>query len=116
MDTFFNSFFQIGSFAPLAFGGILGTYVGYRRLQDHPKRTNVIMTDEHGTIVPSKTHTAVSSIADYFRSIGILGYNSVYGMVVYPMIPTLALPYVIARDTTCKGENKEEKDNTKSDA
>jgi len=98
-----TTFTLVSMFAAL--GGAIGTAVGYRtllkerqdakeRLQAEVKRTENALEVHPST---SSEQMLVKGV-DFARTIGYLGYYSLYGMIVYPMMPLYAIPRIIRQD------------------
>lgn len=97
MDNWIFRYISLAS----AVGGIIGTAVGYQRVQNHREAT-VQRAKEDGAIMSNNpdTQDIVAKTSDIARCIGTLGLSSLYGMIVYPLIPPIALPFVVRRDMT----------------
>lgn len=93
-----SNIFQFVTLAT-AIGGIVGTGVGYHRLERERLRT-LKHAHEDAVILADKpiTQTLVSRTSDMMCCVGTLGMSSLYGMIVYPLVPPIILPYVVACD------------------
>lgn len=92
MDNIFTNIFNFSPYVPLVAGGVLGSYLGVRRVQHYHAPAAVAASDSQST------RTVVSGISNHLRSVGVIGYNSLYGMLVYPLVPPVLLPYVLRHD------------------
>jgi hypothetical protein len=92
MDNIFSNIFNFSPYVPLVAGGILGSYLGVRRVQHYHAPAVVAESNSEGT------RHVVSGISNHLRSVGVIGYNSLYGMLVYPLLPPVLLPYVLRND------------------
>ena len=96
--------------AAAALGGALGTAVGYKKLlQDREftkasieKKVHENNPIENSPNVSMRTEQNVNKAmlyaTDFTRTIGYLGYHSVYGMVVYPWMPLYSLGGMLKKD------------------
>jgi hypothetical protein len=93
-----------------AVGGALGSFVGFRKLLRDREVTKLKVLDEserlnpleHSHHVSKKTEENVTDVMahvnDFTRTIGYIGFHSLYGMVVYPWMPLYVLGSMVKRD------------------
>ena len=85
-----NSTFEIVSLLAAA-GGALGTLAGYNKLKKMRFEEAAVKSRAEDAVVLSNSEKAVVLTHDFARTIGYLGAHSIYGMIMYPLMPAVML-------------------------
>ena len=114
MDNFTFTFVS----AAAALGGAIGTAVGYKKLASEREHDKVMMAEkinEAEEKAPMHVHfnprtdrnmnAAMLYATDFTRTVGYLGYHSLYGMIVYPWMPFYSLGGMLRKDAEIKKQN-----------